>query len=261
MAAESGLLAVQDAYYAAWNRALKTGDAEPAVRYLSAELRSWFFRDGMDGPSTSDSRDYADSIRNSLGHLGEHARWTLDVPLVAMRGETEGVIGCRVKLERADRVDPLLTLSLWRREDGQWRLLRTYEEVGRPDPPPADELLAAHDLYEGAWHDAWRNRDAQGVVELMAADLESVLGNGGIAEPKRMNAEQYRQGCLQVVQRYPDLSWRVAGRVVEMRRPEEGVALVHGLAVTPQGEHAVFSLEVWRKFDGRWRLKRIYEEA
>lgn len=110
--------------------------------YLNA-MRSWFFNPGMEAPGTGDHQDYADFIREAVGHLGPQASWSFDNPLAAMRGADFGVLAGGNWLYRPGRAPhPMLILSAWRRENGEWRLHRSYEEVGTPEGPSADELLA-----------------------------------------------------------------------------------------------------------------------
>jgi hypothetical protein len=257
------MLGAHQAYLAAWNDAqLRGAKVEEIFQYLSEDLRSWFCHLGMDEPSTGDARDYINSARDAAGGYLKGAFWTSDHHFTAMRSETEGVLGCRLLLHQGDKVHPLLTLSVWRKEDGRWRLRRTYEEVASPEAYDESDLIAAQAAYDQAWVEAFRTGDAARVLPFHAPDLVVRYANRAMPEPVRWPRAEYDAGCLEAARSNPGMVYRVTDRAVAMRSSEEGLVLVRWEGHTPKGGiHPVLDLQVWRKAAGVWRLLRIYTES
>ncbi|WP_026691071.1 nuclear transport factor 2 family protein [Alteribacter aurantiacus] len=117
-----------DGYFTAWNEAFKSKDADLIRNYMSKEFIGYWAHSGLKEP---DSYGYEYDLEAVLKQMGD-AEKSFEPQSTTKRknGQEYLVLGRETSLINGEEYSAQC-MFVWRKENGDWRLIREYIELER----------------------------------------------------------------------------------------------------------------------------------
>lgn len=244
-----------------------TGAPELLLQYQSRAYSSILFDERLGGRLDV---DYEGSVAGNHQAIKEvvHRRFRMAAggASIALRGEHSFVVTYQVSVGSELPPFPIsqaLRVEFWRKEQGEWRILRDAQEDpadGQVTPAVRQQLWDAHTAHVQAWNEAARTGDAKALKRLVGPDYLGTWHLNPYGQAHSFDA----QGVQPVLQAAGEwLHNRKADVYTEhhqilVRRDTEAFLTYH---MADERLGTVFcSLDVWRCYNGAWKLVRQYLE-